>query len=327
MSKFRNNSKSKPTVKVLESCLPEVIISSDALVKMQLFCEGVNDEVGWLGTAYQKKNEIYIKDVFLFEQEVHSTTTEITPEGLAEFGTKLLEEEDGMNLWNNLKVWGHSHENMGVTPSHQDNKQMETFADGGHDWFIRIIANKKGELNVDLYCYTLGIIYNEIPWEEEVTDEEYNVQLQINNLYKQLDEFESKRIETFKADIEEEIKQKVKKKQTSTYWTNTRTGTITGIGNTAKSTENTLTCKIKTVVDALVYFKEDPAILMDIGECETIFEVTGVLELFGYAHDFTRDEVLTIWSAGKKLFYQSFTEKENKELKSKENNKGGNIGA
>ena len=69
----------------------------------------MQDEVGWLGTVYynSEHNYYFVSDVFLFDQEVHGTTTEITPEGLADFATELLQREDGMEIWNNMKLWGH----------------------------------------------------------------------------------------------------------------------------------------------------------------------------------------------------------------------------
>src|SRR5690606_11009605 len=108
--------------------------------KMFIYVDECNDEIGWLGTAKimegNEHNIVFIDDVFLFDQEVHATTTEITPEGLTEFANELIEMGDkGIEIWNNIKVWGHSHVNLGVSPSGQDDKQMKTFRDGGHDWF------------------------------------------------------------------------------------------------------------------------------------------------------------------------------------------------
>ena len=91
-------SSTKPSVQVLDTFLPIIIISKDALSKMQLYCELCNTEIGWLGTAFYKdKSVIYIADVFLFKQDVHSTTTEITPEGLSEFAEELLQQEGGLS--------------------------------------------------------------------------------------------------------------------------------------------------------------------------------------------------------------------------------------
>lgn len=130
----------------------ELYILPQAKSKMELYCDLSEGEIGWL--AYVEKFEgvgFLITDCVLLKQEVHSTTTEITPEGLLEF-------------WNNtpvdrqatIKMWGHSHVNMGVTPSGQDDSQMEYFKDG-NPWFIRLITNKKREYHIDIFDYANGI--------------------------------------------------------------------------------------------------------------------------------------------------------------------------
>ena len=214
--KKRDNS---TTVKVLEKCVPSVIINPDALTKMYIYTDECDDEIAWLGTAYRdtENNIIYINDVFLFDQEIASTTVDVSSEDLSTFGEKLLQQKDGIEIWNNLKVWGHSHVNMGTSPSKTDEEQMETFSEGGHDWFIRIITNKKDDLRVDLFYYDQGIIYNDIPWQAHLTKKEKEIEEKINKLYKELEEFQEQRFNKFTNDIEQEIQLKVKKKSQTTY--------------------------------------------------------------------------------------------------------------
>lgn len=206
---FIQNS-TEPSVQVLDAFLPIIIISKDALTKMQLYCDLCNTEIGWLGTAtYENKSTIYIDDVFLFKQNTHSTTTEITPEGLSEFAEELLQHEDSLSIWNNIRLWGHSHVNMSTAPSTQDNEQMVTFAEGGHDWFLRIIANKKGELSIDLYNYDQGIIYHNLNWWEEQSQEELDITNQINELQTLLKSLNTDCSNKYKDSISQEIKSKI----------------------------------------------------------------------------------------------------------------------
>ena len=162
---FKQRSNPKTDVKIIFD-MPTVYIKPTAYAKMAHLVDLVDKEVGWLGTAYKTENNgvIVIEDVILFHQEVNSTTCEITPEGLSEFAEELLQLESGLEKWNNIKLWGHSHVNMGVSPSTQDDKQMEVFADH-NEWFLRIIANKSGELKVDLFDYKANISYLDLPWE------------------------------------------------------------------------------------------------------------------------------------------------------------------
>lgn len=197
---------------IIKTALPTVVINPNAIAKMQVLVEECNEEVGWLGTAIFQNNVYYIEDVMLFKQEVHATTTEISPEGLASFGEELLQHPNGVEIWNNIKVWGHSHVNMSISPSGQDDKQMLTFQEGGHDWFIRIIANKKGDLKVDVYNFAQGITYIDIPWEEMISIEEEKLLQQISLLTDAIDKIKGGRLETIKPKLIQEIKDKVTRK-------------------------------------------------------------------------------------------------------------------
>ena len=294
-------------IEVLEVCIPKIVISQDAMIKMHHYTEICDKEIGWLGTAYKKDKEIYIDDVFLFEQEVHSTTTEITPEGLSEFGESLMKRDDGIEIWNNLKAWGHSHVNMGVSPSGQDDKQVETFSESGHDWFIRIITNKKGDLRIDLYEFNQGIIYNDIPWREELSKEEQEIMNMIEELENKLEEIEDKKSEKFKENIEKEIKEKVSKKQaqikqfgysyrdslfddelSSGYYNNYHKGYDKK--NETQSEQESQTYEGKELVSMF-----DTHEILDIGECYNITEVNDVLQILGYGEILTYNEKLKLW--------------------------------
>lgn len=152
-------------VKLMDRFVPKISINLNAMNKMKEYVRQSDLEIGWLGTSRRVGNVFYIDDVFLFRQEVHATTTEITTEGLNEFAMDLLYEENGVEIWNNMKVWGHSHVNMPTTPSGQDDKQIEVFAENAEDFFIRIIANKSDDFRIDLYDFTTGVIYEKLPYE------------------------------------------------------------------------------------------------------------------------------------------------------------------
>ena len=246
---FVERSKPSTTITVMPRKVPYVLIHTKALQKMFVYTDECADEVGWLGTAYREGNEIHITDTFLFEQEVHATTTEITPEGLEKFGTELLTQENGVEVWNNLKMWGHSHVNMGITPSGQDDKQMVEFSQIGHDWFIRLICNKKGDLGIDVFDYEEGIVYKNVPWERLISQEEEEEVMQNQairaELQKQLDELDAQMkvlstqgLEERKPQIKEEMTKKVRKKTyVSTYNSSRYGATAYGryVGNVWKS--------------------------------------------------------------------------------------------
>ncbi len=170
---------------------PTVWITPLAKHKMDLYTELSGDEVGWLGRAVKLPNGDYaILDTFLFEQEVHSTTCEITPEGLQKVAVELMQTEEGREALGQLKVWGHSHVNMGVTPSGQDEDQLNVFKDG-NGWFIRIITNKSGAIGLTIIDWERGVKIEDVP---------YKVYFDFN----------------IREEVEKELKEKVTKK-TYTY--------------------------------------------------------------------------------------------------------------
>jgi hypothetical protein len=152
---------------------PLIYVMPLALEKMGYYVKHCAKEIGWLGTAERYDNVFLIKDVYLFNQEVNATTCEINPTSLADFVTEqiTIDADKGMEIANSLKLWGHSHVNMGVSPSGQDESQVRTFKDG-NDWFIRVIANKSGEMEFALYDFVNNISYSDVKWCMYVPTEE-----------------------------------------------------------------------------------------------------------------------------------------------------------
>lgn len=194
---FFKSSTSKPSLTYLGD-YPKLYVSHLAYNKMRYYIDICDKEIGWLGVAVRNEVNptiIHLSDVFLFHQEVNSTTCEITEEGLAKFVGYVFEnysDEQAMFICNNLKVWGHSHVNMGVTPSGQDDTQINLFRQNEAQWFIRIIGNKRGEINITFYDFVNCVKVSNMEWDLHV---EGNVDLYDN--------------------IKKEIEEKVKVK---TYW-------------------------------------------------------------------------------------------------------------
>lgn len=219
---FKTKATANTTVKFSPTIIPNVVISEQAINEMFVYTKEVSDEVGWLGTVHKLEDgTYYIEKTFLFDQEVHGTTTEITPEGLSSFGEALLQQEDGVEIWNNLKMWGHSHVNMATNPSGQDDKQMNEFSNVGHDFFIRLITNKSGSLRLDLYDYEGGLTFLDLPYGiEESVDPQYqqidaelgNLKAYMEQLENQLQMLKEKNVTEITPVIQAEIKEKVRKK-------------------------------------------------------------------------------------------------------------------
>lgn len=145
---------------------PTIYLSVDAFKRMLLFVEIAGKEVGWLGTAEQVDGGDFLIDkVFLLEQEVTATETELSVDGQNKLVMELIEQGDqGLELANRLRFWGHSHVRMGTWPSFTDERTMERFGREGLPWYIRGIFNKYGRADFAIHYYDKGYRIKDVPW-------------------------------------------------------------------------------------------------------------------------------------------------------------------
>ncbi len=171
--------------------------------KMRLYVELCQDEIGWLGYVekLQDGQGYMVTDVFLVDQEVHATTTELSPTAIIDFYNKL-DDKGRAEFLSKCKLWGHSHVNMSPSPSGQDDAQGLELSKDVDDFYIRLITNKKGEYNITFYDKTIKA--------KVMTDEVILYSPEGIELRKQ---------------IQDEIKEKVKKKSyTSTTYSSSSSG-------------------------------------------------------------------------------------------------------
>jgi hypothetical protein len=143
---------------------PKIFIHPDAYEDMWHLVDIVGDEVGWLGSVYQRGNDYVIDEIFMPGQQVHSTTTELTPEGQEVLYNELSQRTDADEIINRIRFWGHSHVNMGVSPSGQDESQMKDFQQNGAEFFIRGIFNKKREAKFDVFLFAAKLVIRDVEW-------------------------------------------------------------------------------------------------------------------------------------------------------------------
>lgn len=167
--------------------------------KMRLYVELCPDEIGWLGYVEKLKDGsgYMVTDVFLLDQEVHGATTELSPTAIMDYYNNL-DEAGREEFLTKCKLWGHSHVNMSPSPSGQDDTQGLELSKDVDDYYIRLITNKKGEFNITFYD---KIIKAKIMTDEVILYSPEGIEL--------------------RKQIQEEIKQKVKKK---TYTSTPSTG-------------------------------------------------------------------------------------------------------
>lgn len=128
--------------------LPSVYITPDAKIKLDLYIDEVSSEVSGLGTVeILGKDNFLITDVFLFRQECTDIRTELSSADIAKF--LVMAEKEGRDS-SLVKLWWHSHVDMPVFWSNEDEGTAGKFANG---FMISLVTNKhrKYLCRLDMY--------------------------------------------------------------------------------------------------------------------------------------------------------------------------------
>ena len=136
-----------------------VYITAQAFIKMSALVQHFSKEVAWHATAHRSSEDrrlFIINDVFVYPQEVSGATVNTDQEEYQKWLYDL--DED---VFNNLRAQGHSHVNMGVSPSSVDtNHQEQILAQLDDDMFyIFMIWNKSWDSYFKIYDAAENLIF------------------------------------------------------------------------------------------------------------------------------------------------------------------------
>lgn len=133
-----------------------------AYLKMVTLVREFDDEVAWHGTVEKKKSEdgkseYIVKDILVYPQEVTGATVTTDQERYE----KWLYEDQDDEVFNSIRMQGHSHVNMGTTPSATDEELYSKILDQLDDsmFYIFLIWNKKNEKTVMIYDLEDNTLY------------------------------------------------------------------------------------------------------------------------------------------------------------------------
>lgn len=146
--------------------IPKIYIDINTLSKIQKIIELSPLEVSWFSRVFKTDNNYCIQDAYIIEQVVNPAETEMTLEGLSAYMTDIISKH-GIDYYNSIRCWGHSHVNMSTNPSGQDISQMKEF--NSQDFYIMLIANKHGEFTIRLYDFVNNTIWKNLPLHLEGT--------------------------------------------------------------------------------------------------------------------------------------------------------------
>lgn len=151
----------------------ELFFTPIAWSKMYALVHGFTTEVEWHGTVERlSESQFLVKDILTFPHEVTGATVTSNQKEYEEWQDSLDDE-----TFNALRFHGHSHVNMGVTPSGTDmeyrRKVLNNFCvptDEDDFFYIFLITNKKGNLSAEIYDLKNNALYGTDEIEIDVQD-------------------------------------------------------------------------------------------------------------------------------------------------------------
>ena len=146
--------------------------TESAWLKMQVLVNETDKEIAWNGTARRgddpEKDEYIIDDILVYPQRITGTTVQSEHAEYDAWQYMLPDE-----IFNNLRFQGHSHVNMGVTPSGTD---LTLYSDllsmlKEDMFYIFMIWNKRGEKMIKLYDMKKNVLFETADCTVEVIRE------------------------------------------------------------------------------------------------------------------------------------------------------------
>ena len=134
-----------------------ITLTEQAWEKIKQLVDQCDKEVGWHGTVERtSKNEFTITDILVFPQTVTAAT--VTSDE-TKYTMWLMSQPD--EVFNKLRFHGHSHVNMGVSPSAVDTKYQDDILKNLNDFYIFGIFNKREDNYLIIYDVTNNIVYED----------------------------------------------------------------------------------------------------------------------------------------------------------------------
>lgn len=147
----------------------KVFFAEAAWYKMQALIDGYDKEVGWHGIAFRHDDlsvdQYYISDIMVYPQEVTGATVTTDQE---KYQSWLMNHDD--DVFNSIRMQGHSHVNMAVSPSSVDTSLYDRILSQLTDdmFYIFMIWNKKGDKTIKIYDLKKNILFDTADCEVEI---------------------------------------------------------------------------------------------------------------------------------------------------------------
>lgn len=143
-----------------QSTEPQIFITAEAYIKMRTLVDKTSTELGWYGFVSKLPgldNVYVIEDIIVYPQKVTGATCEQDEDRMFEFEISLTTEQVRAR-----RFQGHSHVNMGVTPSGVDEAFYQDLLSQVRDYYIIMVTNKRGDNHIRFYDMENNIVYTEL---------------------------------------------------------------------------------------------------------------------------------------------------------------------
>lgn len=132
----------------------KLIFTQTAWNKMTALVDTCDKEIAWHGLVEKNENEYTITDIIVFPQTVSAAT--VTSDE-TEYSLWVAQQPD--EIFNSMRFHGHSHVNMGVSPSGVDTEYQNNMLKNLNDFYIFAIFNKKGDHWCAIYDVESNMAY------------------------------------------------------------------------------------------------------------------------------------------------------------------------
>ena len=135
-----------------------VWFTPDAWTKMVALIHDYDSEVGWHGIASRTESGDYIiSDILVYPQEVSGATVNTDQE---EYEMWMMKQED--DVYNNIRMHGHSHVRMSPGPSGVDDTHREKIVEQleGDMFYIFMIWNKEFKYTAKIYDMKRNVLFD-----------------------------------------------------------------------------------------------------------------------------------------------------------------------
>ena len=142
-----------------ENATATVWLTIEAYKKIVALVTEFPDEVGWHGTVSRPcDNEFIIEDIFVYPQVVTGSTVNTDQEAYTNWLYAL--DDD---TFTSVRMQGHSHVNMGVSPSGVDDKHRQQILDQLEPdmYYIFMVWNKSLSMHTLIYDMERNVLYED----------------------------------------------------------------------------------------------------------------------------------------------------------------------